>query len=205
MSEIEWLCGDLLRRIREINIPRDANDTLDDAEIARRARALRSAIGQELSTPLRNYDTQRTQIHMLTADQIILTNIHLITQAIIGKRQLLINLITTVQIHFNRTPDEQQQEHQNFVLTVLFAPAQDYQYTRQITASRGDITNYIIARFNPAALGTAARVFRNYPDVLGALGPTSVIIPPHQQQPQPPQQPEPPEPSAPLSPVDGGE
>jgi hypothetical protein len=111
VSEIEWLCGDLLRRIREMNIPRDANDTLDDAEISRRARALRSAVGQELSTPLTNYDTQRTQIHMLTADEIIVTNMHFITQAIIGKRQILINLIDTVQIHANRTPDEQQREH----------------------------------------------------------------------------------------------
>jgi hypothetical protein len=80
---------------------------------------------------------------------------------------------------------------------------QDRQYTRQITASRGDITNYIIARFNPAAFGTAARVIRNYPDVLRGLQPTSVIIPP--QQPQQPQQPEPPPPSAPASPVGGDE
>jgi hypothetical protein len=186
VSEIKWLCGDLLRRIREINIPKDANDTLDDAEISRRARALRSAVGQELSTPLTNYDTQRTQIHMLTADEVIVTNMHFITQAIVGKRQILMNLINTVQIHANRTPDEQQQEHQNYVLAVLFAPMQDHQYTRQITASRGDITNYIIARFNPAAFGTATRVIRNYPDVLGSLQPMSVIIPP--QQPEPPAQ-----------------
>jgi hypothetical protein len=198
VSEIERSCAELLRRTREINLQRDENDALDAAEIYRRARELKSAVRQELSEALTNYDTQRTQIQMLTADEIIATNIHLITQAMIGKIQNLNKLIDTLLFHANRTPDEQQREHQNFMVAALFAPAQDHQYTRQITASRGDLINYIIARFNPAAVGTVARVIRNYPNVLQQLRPTSVIVPP--PQPQQPQQPPPP--SAPASPPD---
>jgi len=205
VSEIEWLCGDLLNRIREINIPSNPSEVVDDAEILRRARRLRSVVGQELSTPLRNYDTQRTQIHMLTADPIIMGNMHLITQAIIGKRQILANPLNTIQTHANRTPADQQRQRQNYTMAVLFAPMLDHQYTRQITASRGDITNHIIARFNPAAFGTAAQVIRAYPDVLGGLQPTTVIIPPQQSQ-QPPQRPpQPPQPPPPGSPAGDGE
>ena len=112
-------------------------------------------------------------------------------------------LIDTVFIHASRTPEEQKREHQNFVLAVLFAPAQDIQYNRQITVSRTDLINYIVASFNPAAVGTAARVFRNYPNVLQRLQPISVFIP-QQQQPPPPQppqeQPQPPPPSASADP-----
>jgi hypothetical protein len=106
-------------------------------------------------------------------------------------------LIDTLHVNANRTPNEREREERNFMGAVALAPAQDYQYTRQITASRADLMNYVIARFNPAAVGTAARVIRNYPNVLQQLGPTSVIVPP-QQPPEPPQPqpPEPPQPSA---------
>lgn len=204
VSAIEWTCADLLRRTREINVQTDENETIDDAEIIRRARQLKSAVSQELSGPLGNYNTQLTQIRMLTADEIVLTNIHFITQSINGKIQILNTLIDTVFIHASRTHEEQQREHQNFVVAVLFAPAQDIQYNRQITVSRTDLINYIVASFNPAAVGTAARVLRNYPNVLQRLQPTSIVIPSQQQPPpQPPQeqpQPQPPPPSAPADP-----
>ena len=87
VSAIEWACADLLRRTREINVQTDENETIDDAEIIRRARQLKSAVSQELSGPLGNYNTQLTQIRMLTADEIVLTNIHFITQSINGKRR----------------------------------------------------------------------------------------------------------------------
>ncbi len=211
VSEIERTFAELFRRTWETNrhLQTDENDNpLDAAEIRRRVSKLKSAVSQELSGPLTNYDTQRTQIHMLTADEIIVTNMHFITQAIIGKRQNLNKLIDTLHVNANRTPDEEQRD---FLGAMILAPAQDHQYNRQITASRGDLINHVIASFNPAAVRTAARVIRNYPDVLQQLQPTSVIVPQPQPQPQPqprqppPPQPQPPQPpplSAPASPPD---
>lgn len=116
VGEIEWTCADLLRRIRQMTVKTDENDTLDDAEVIRRARKLKSSVRQELSEPLRNYNTQLAQIQMLTADEIIVTNIHFITQAMTGKTQLLDRWIDMVINHANRTPEEQQQRRQNYLL-----------------------------------------------------------------------------------------
>ncbi|OMC26417.1 hypothetical protein A5738_02895 [Mycobacterium colombiense] len=199
VSQIEQTCAELLRRILNTNHQTDENgDPLDAAEIHRRLNELTVVVRQELSQPLTAYDTQRLQLHMLESDETVLTNIHFITQAIVGKRQILNNLIDVLHRNANLTPGEKQQNpHANF-LAATFAWAQDHQYTRQIHYARGDLTYYVTSRLNPATVGTVERVLRQWPNVLERLGPTSVIIPNHQQQQR--QQPEPPPPQPPTAP-----
>lgn len=198
VSEIERTFVELFRRTWETNLQKDENDNpLDAVQIYQTVGELKAAISQELSEPLTSYDTQRTQIQMLTADETVLTNIHFITQSIIGKRQNLNKLIDALHANAIRTPDEQQREQRDFFGAVFLAPLQDYQYNRQITSARVDLINHVIASFNPAAVGTVARVMRNYPDVLEALQPNVIVPPQPQEQPQP-DPPQPPPTSAPT-------
>jgi hypothetical protein len=203
VSQIEQTCAELLRRILNTNIQTYENgDPLDAAEIHARLRELTPVVRQALSEPLTAYDTQRLQIHMLNSDETVLTNIHFITQAIIGKRQILNGLIDVLHRNADLTPEEQQQNpHAGFIATT-FAAAQDHQYTRQINVARGDLTYYVTSRLNPEAVGTVERVLQQWPDVLERLGPTHVWFPNQQVQQQ--QQPEPP-PSGPASPAGDGE
>jgi hypothetical protein len=198
VSQIEQTCADLLRRI--LNVPTEDNGApLDAAEIHAKLRELTLVVRQDLSEPLTAYDTQRLQIHMLDSDETVLTNIHFITQSIVGKRQLLNNLIDVRHRNANMTPEEQQQNpHANF-LAGTFAWAADHQLTSQITSARGDLTYYVTSRLNPQAVGTVERVLQQWPDVLQRLGPTHVIIPNHQQH-----EPDPP-PSAPADPAGDSE
>ncbi|MCA2245951.1 hypothetical protein JF781_26970 [Mycobacterium sp. WUMAC-067] len=195
VSQIEHTCAELLRRILNTNLQNDENgDPLDDAEIKHRANTLRLSVRQGLSELITNYDTQRLQIHMLDSSETLLGSIHLITQAIVGKRQILNNLIDVLHRSANLTPEEQQQNpHANF-LAGSFAWAQDHQYTRQIHVSRGDLTYYVTSLLNPAAVGTVERVLHMYPNVLQRLGPTSVILPNHHQEQRQQPEPQPPQP-----------
>jgi hypothetical protein len=198
VDQIEQTCAELLRRI--LNAPVDENgQPLDADQIHARLRELTSVVRQELSELLTTYQTQRLQIHMLDSDPTVLTNIHFITEAINGKRQLLFGLIDMLHQNANMTTEEQQQNPNANFLTTAIAWGQDHQYTRQIYYSRGDLTHYVTSRFNPAAMATVQRMLQQWPNVLQRLGPTSVIYPNQQQQ-----QPGPP-PSAPADPAGDSE
>ncbi|MUL46484.1 hypothetical protein FZI85_07870 [Mycobacterium sp. CBMA293] len=184
VSEIERAAADMLRRIHGLNLAHDnPGGSLDIAEIDRRVSEVKSAVRESISEPLANYATQGTQIQMLTADEGVLANMHFITQAIVGKTQNLNSLIDTIHTYAKQTPDEQRQERLNYTFASVLAAAQDYQYTRQINASRSDLINHVMGRFNPAAVETVARVNRKYPNVLQELQPMSIIRPQPQSQP----------------------
>jgi hypothetical protein len=183
VSEVERTSGQMLRRIQMTNMQQDENgNPVDVAEINRMANALKSAIQHDISEPLTNYATQATQIQMLTADETIWTNVHFITQSILGKSRNLNTLIDIIAKNARRPPDEQARELWNYLVDVGVAVGQDKQYTIQINVARSDLINYVIVRFNPTAVMTAARVRHNFPNVLEQLQPTNVWRRP---QPQP--------------------
>lgn len=104
---------------------------------------------------------------MLTADYSILVNLHFITQAIIGKVQLLYGLAANATV--NQNSDD--------TFAIFMIIAQDYQFTRQIRWAQADLMKHVIQRFNPKAVGALQRVWREHPDVIGFNQPLSVWRP----------------------------
>ncbi|WP_131832406.1 hypothetical protein [Mycobacteroides abscessus] len=183
VSEVERACGELLRRLQEIDSHTefDGSPLIEFVDVGGPSiGALHSIVGRAIAEPMTNLTTQGIQIQMLTADYTVLANVHLITQAIVGKIQNLYELLNKVSRYAKLTPDERESEDE-FIMSVTFAVAQDYQYTRQIRVSRSDLMAHIIQRFNPAAVEALARVHREYPDVIGGLQPTNIWGPPQPQ------------------------
>lgn len=173
VSEVERLCGDLLRRVQEIDSRAELGGSphvhLVDVG-GPSVGALHSVVGQTIAEPFTNLTTQGIQIQMLTADYSILVNLHFITQAIIGKIQILYGLAANATMG-RSTEDE------NYTFAIIMAIAQDYQFTRQIRVAQTDLMRYVIQRFNPAAVPALARVYSDHPDVIGFNRPTSIWRP----------------------------
>ncbi|MCV7069443.1 hypothetical protein MJO55_23615 [Mycolicibacterium rufum] len=170
VSEVERLCGELLRRLQESDSytrsgpsPHAHYVDVGGPSIG----ALHSIVGQTISEPFTNLTTQGIQIQMLTADYSILVNLHFITQAIIGKVQLLYGLAANATV--NQNSDD--------TFAIFMIIAQDYQFTRQIRWAQADLMKHVIQRFNPKAVGALQRVWREHPDVIGFNQPLSVWRP----------------------------
>ena len=180
VSEVERVCGELVRRLQEIDSIDDYGGSplvefvdVDGPSIG----ALHSLIGRNIHEPMTNLTTQGIQIQMLTSEYSVLVNMHLITQALIGKIQNLYAMPEKVRKNANSPAGD----CSNF-FPVFLAIAQDYQYTRQINVSRADLMAYVIRRFNPAAVGALVRVHREFPDVIGNLQPTGIFEAPQAPQ-----------------------
>lgn len=185
VSEVERACGELLRRLQEIDSHTEygGSPLVEFVDVGGPSiGALHSIVGQAIFEPMTNLTTQGIQIQMLTADYTVLANIHLITQGINGKVQNLYALLGNASKHANLTSDEKANDNE-YLMSAVLAIAQDYQYTRQIAVSRADLMAYVIRRFNPAAVGALARVYQEFPDVIGNLQPTSIFRPQPQSQP----------------------
>lgn len=179
VSEVERVCGELLRRLQNVDSTTDfeASPLFHVVDVGGPSvGAMHSIIGQTLAEPMTNLNSQTIQLQMLTADYSVLVNVHFIMEAIRGKIQGLYALSQMANSSAVASPYESA-GGEPYYLAAMMAMMQDHQYTRQIVWSRTDLMSHIIQRFNPAAVGALQRVYREHPDVIGHLQPTNILRP----------------------------